>query len=125
MPVQLRDGSRSLPLALPHRYDRSIHWADFELEWKQGGAVKFIGLQANACVLTVRGFGRDGSNTQEVMPVAAKELDLGNGKRLFVLRTVTLEQGQGSRQSEVIHTMHPEQVITAPASSCIHCTDYC
>jgi hypothetical protein len=114
VPVQLRDGSRSLPLALPHRYDRSIHWADFELEWKQGGAVKFIGLQANACVLTVRGFGRDGSNTQEVMPVAAKELDLGNGKRLFVLRTVTLKQGQGSRQADRVTKIGKEFPLDRP-----------
>ena len=46
--------------------------------------------------------------------MAAKELDLGNGKRLFVLRTVTLKQGQGSRQADRVTKIGKEFPLDRP-----------
>ena len=92
----------SLLLALPHRFDRAYHWGDFQLEWNAEDEEHFISLQANSSVLRVKGFGKGGAESKDLMIVAAKEYEgAADGAWGMVhLRTVIVESGIGSRTAD-------------------------
>ena len=89
----------SLLLALPHRYDRAYHWGDFQLEWKAEDEEHFISVQANSSVLRVKGFGKGGAESRNLIVVAAKEYEgAADGSwALVTLRTVIVESSVGER----------------------------
>lgn len=96
-------------MMLPHREERAIHWGDFCIEWcidQDKGQAQYVSLQSNCSVLQLKTAAGRSSSTMEVMPIAAREIELpgadDNILTHLTMKTVVVSRVHGSRKADSI-----------------------